>query len=126
MKKTLGLAAAALMASACGTDFRSGLPNKQMVQVEFPQSNSQGLQAQGEVGNAKASNALQGQLSDGYVLTRSATGSVNGGTLLVLGLIKAIADTPPTSQTANQAVWGPGHDALSPNTYKLTVTAGKD
>ncbi len=126
MKKLLGLAATALLATACGPDFRSGLPNKQMVQVEFPQSSSQGLQAQGEVGNAKTSNALQGQMADGYVLTRAATGSVNGGTLFVLGLLKAITDNAPTSQTKNQAVWGPGHDALSQNTYRLTVTATGD
>jgi len=121
MKKILGLATAALLATACGRDFRAGLPTKQMVEVPFPQSNSQGLQAQGEVGNAKTSTALQGQLSDGYVLTRSATGTVNAGTLAVLGLIKAITDQPPTSAAGNTAVWGPGHDALSPNTYRMTV-----
>jgi hypothetical protein len=121
MKKILGLAAAALLATACGPDFRAGVPTKEMVQVEFPQSSSQGLQAQGEVGNAKTSTALQGQLSDAYILTRNATGSVNGGTLAVLGLIKAITDNPPTSQSGDMAVWGPGHDALSRTTYRMTV-----
>jgi hypothetical protein len=122
MKKILGLAAAALLTTACGPDFRSGLPTKEMVEVAFPQSNTQGLQAAGELGAAKASNALQGQLSDGYVLTRAATGTVNGGTVFVLALLKAITDNPPTTQSGNTAVWGPGHDTLSRNTYRLTVT----
>ncbi|HYV49072.1 MAG TPA: hypothetical protein VFA20_29635 [Myxococcaceae bacterium] len=128
MKKILGLATTALLATACGRDFRAGLPTKEMVEVPFPQSSSQGLQAQGEVSNAKTSTALQGQLADGYVLTRSATGTVNGGTLFVLGLLKAITDNPPTSQAGNTAVWGPGHDTLSRNTYQLTVvnTQGND
>lgn len=121
MKKILGLATTALLATACGRDFRAGLPTKEMVQVEFPQSSSQGLQADGELSNAKVSNALQGQLSDGYVLTRSATGMVNGGALAVVRLIKAITDNPPTSSAGNTAVWGPGHDTLSRNTYRLTV-----
>ena len=125
MKKILALATTALLATACGRDFRAGLPTKEMVQVDFPASSSQGLQSEGELRNAKTSTALQGQLSDGYVLTRSATGSVNGGTVFVLGLLKAITDNPPTTQSGNSAVWGPGHDTLSRNTYRLTVTNTK-
>jgi len=41
---------------------------------------------------------------------------------LILGLVKAITDNPPTSFHGNVAVWGPWTDALSPNTYRLTVT----
>jgi hypothetical protein len=121
MKKILGLATAALLASACGRDFRAGLPTKEMVEVPFPNNNAQGLQAEGELRNAKTSNALQGQLSDGYVLTHSATNMVNGGAVFVLTLLDAITKNPPTTQQGNTAVWGPGHDALSPNTYRLTV-----
>lgn len=125
MKKMLGLATAALLATACGPDFRSGIPSKDMVELKVPESSAQGLQA-GEIGDAKTSNALQGQRSDAYVLTRAATTLVNGGTLWVLGVLGSITEQTPTSQSGNTAVWGPGSDALSPNTYKLTVVDQQD
>ena len=122
MKKMIGLATAALLATACGPDFRSGVPTKEMVELKIPQSSAQGLQSS-ELGEAKASNAVQGQRSDAYVLTRAATTLVNGGTLWVLGLLGAITEHQPTSQSGNTAVWGPHTEALSPTTWKLTVTA---
>jgi hypothetical protein len=40
----------------------------------------------------------------------------------VLTLVKAITDYPATSVMGDTAVWGPGTDPLSANTYRLTVT----
>ena len=124
MKKILGLATAALLATACGPDFQAGIPSKEMVQVKFPENSAQGLQAS-EVQGAQASNMIQGQRSDAYTLTRAATSLVNGGTVAVLGLLAAITDHQPTTSTANTATWGPYTDSLSPNTWKLTVTHGQ-
>jgi len=103
MKKILGLAATALLATACGPDFQSGVPTKEMVQLQIPGSSAQGLQSS-EVGMAKNAFSGQGNTSDAYVLTRSAT------------------DNDPTTQTADSATWGPYTDSLSLNTWKLTVT----
>jgi hypothetical protein len=122
MKKMLGLATAALLATACGPDFRNGLPSKEMVEVKVPESGAQGLQAS-EISDAKTSNAVQGQRSDAYALTRAATLMVNGGTLWVLGLLGEVTQHQPTTQTETSATWGPYTDALSPNTFKLTVVA---
>ena len=55
-------------------------------------------------------------------LTRGATVRVNTGALAVLGLVESITDDQPTSLKGNVAVWGPYTDALSPTTWKLTVT----
>jgi hypothetical protein len=48
---------------------------------------------------------------------------VNGGTGAVLSLVRTVGGFPATSvdEAAQQAVWGPYTDALSPNTWKLTV-----
>jgi hypothetical protein len=65
---------------------------------------------------------LLGSRSAFYEITRGVTVVVNLSTVLVLGLVKAITDNPPTSFHGNVAVWGPYTDALSSNTYRLTAT----
>ena len=121
MKKILGLATAALLATACGPDFQAGVPSKEMVEVQAPGGNAQALMSS-EVGSAKNALSGQGNRADSYVLTRGATSGVNGGTVFVLTLLGAITDHQPTSRDGNTAVWGPYTDSLSPNTWKLTVT----
>jgi hypothetical protein len=116
---------AALVLTGCGQmdkeeEFRSVLPSKEMVEVKAPGTAGQGLE--GEV----QAQGGQGQTSDMYLLTRGATVIVNGGTLAVLGLIDAVTKHTPTTVTDDSATWGPHTDALSPTTWKLTVTKTGD
>ncbi|NTX15547.1 hypothetical protein HUA74_05215 [Myxococcus sp. CA051A] len=117
------LLCASLLLAGCDPDskqdadsFREGLPSKQMVEVASPGPDGQGLTA------ASAEN----QTSEYYVLTVAAAASINGGTLGVLGLIEAIVKHPPSSIQGDVAVWGPHTEALSPITWKLTVTRTDD
>jgi hypothetical protein len=94
---------------------RNGIPSSDTVHMNFPGAGT-ALTAD------QAQQAAQGDPSGFYAITRLATLWVNGGTLLVLGLVKAITDNPPTSFSGHVAVWGPYTDPLSPNTWRLTVT----
>ncbi|RKH20946.1 hypothetical protein D7X74_02605 [Corallococcus sp. CA047B] len=128
LRKSLLCAASLLFASGCGDDagpsedtFRDGLPTKEMTQVKAPKENGQGLTSSGP-----SAMAGQGQKSEYYQATVDATVTVNGGTLWVLNLIEQIAKYPPTTLEENKAVWGPHTDALSPTTWRLTVTKSGD
>lgn len=113
------LLCAALMLTACGQNategdaFREGLPSQETVAVKAPEKAGQGLQVEAQA---------KGGQSDTYVWTRAATFVVNGGTASVLTLLEKITEHTPTSLSENTAVWGPHTEALSPNTWKLTVT----
>lgn len=125
MKKMM-LVVAALVLAACGdrgAQFRDGVPTTEAVKLKVPAKAGQALEAE-NLGTSRQ--ALKGDTSDFYKLTRGVTVGVNGGTAFVLGLIKAITDNQPTSVSGNTAVWGPHTDALSPNTWKLTVTKVSD
>ncbi|RKH88573.1 hypothetical protein D7Y21_14275 [Corallococcus sp. AB045] len=97
--------------------FRDGLPSKEMTQVKAPKANGQGLTAAGP-----SAQYGQGQKAEYYQATVNATVAVNGGTLWVLNLIEQISKYPPTTLEENKAVWGPSTEALSPTTWRLTVT----
>ncbi len=105
---------------ACGgssiDDMRSGIPSSDTVQLNVPKQAGQAL----EMGQAQQ--AAQGQLAFFYVVTRGVTELVNGGTGLVLLLVKSVTDNPPTSFNGHVAVWGPYTDPLQSNTYRLTAT----
>jgi len=122
MKRLSAVAAvAALGLSACGhpaDEFRNGVPVSDNVRLNVPASSGAALSAS-DLGQRLDS--LKGETSNFYQLTRGATNLVNGGAVAVLSLVKAITDNPPTTISQNQAVWGPGSDALSPTTWKLTV-----
>lgn len=115
------LLCAALMLTACGQNasdedaFRDALPTPEMVEVKTPEASGQGL-------TAEVSAQAKGGRSDSYVWTRAATVAVNGGTAWVLALLDKVTEHPPTSLSGDTAVWGPHTEALSPNTWKLTVT----
>ena len=121
-RKTLMLCAS-LAIVGCGNaqedEFREGLPTKEQVTVKEP-GKSAGQSLQVEDGAVFAFD--KGQTSDFYKLTRGATLSVNGGTAWVLNLIEEVTKHTPTSIEGDVAVWGPYTDALSPNTFKVTVT----
>jgi len=109
-----------LMLAGCGrmdreAEFRSVLPTQELVEVKTPAKSGQALTS-GEVHGQG-----QGDLSELYTLTRSTTKLVNGGTLLVLGLVDAVTEHRPTTLTEDTAVWGPHTEPLARNTWKLTV-----
>ena len=124
MKRILAIATVLLLAG-CGKDkaesFRKGFPQAKDVKVDVPQKAGQALE-----GVAQRHDGLQGQVANFYLFTRGITVVCNTATVWVLGLVKAISDNPPTSVNANVAVWGPHTDALSPNTFKFTVTKVAD
>ncbi|WP_223644815.1 hypothetical protein [Corallococcus sp. EGB] len=97
--------------------FRDGLPSKEMVQVNAPKENGQGLKAEGP-----AATATQGQTADYFKATVAATVVVNGGTLWVLNLIEQITKYPPTTLEENKAVWGPSTGPMDLVAWRLTVT----
>ncbi len=120
------IAAAALtfLAVGCGIapgdEFRKGVPKSDAVTMKLPGQSSAGLS-----GTGTRRDGLLGDQAKSYELTRGVTVMVNGGAAAVLGLVKAITDNTPTTLTATTAIWGPHTDALSPNTYKFTVTKNK-
>lgn len=119
--KKLMLGAVLVVMSACGTDkadaFRKGIPQAGDVALKVPGQAGQPLTS---VGTRR--DGLEGQTSDFYRLTRDVTVFVNGGTAAVLTLVEKIVQYPATTVGTDSAVWGPHTEALSPNTWKLTVT----
>jgi hypothetical protein len=94
--------------------FRSGIPTREAVSLHVA-----GAPADGTNG---ATGALLGEKAGTYEVTRAVTAIVNGGTWAVLTLVKTVVSFPATSVAKDSAVWGPYHDALSLNTWRLTVT----
>lgn len=120
MKKLL-LGSMLAWVSACGgTDkadsFRQGIPQAGDVALKLPGRTGQPLTSTGT-----RRDGLEGQTSDFYRLTRDVTVFVNTGTAAVLTLVEKITQYPATTVGTDTAVWGPHTEALSPNTWKLTV-----
>ncbi|XXF80444.1 hypothetical protein P2318_12020 [Myxococcaceae bacterium GXIMD 01537] len=118
----------AVLLTACADNptsdesFRDGLPTPEMVDVKAPEESGQ---SRGVSAASVGAEALGAQ-SDTYVWTRTATVVVNGSTAWVLTLLEKVTKHPPTSVSGKTAVWGPHTDALSPNTWKLSVTQTGD
>lgn len=122
----LAMCGAMLAAVGCGKvddgEFSGSVPTKETVALEVPSA------AAGTATAATSSNlsvrggALLGDVAKDYVLTATVVGVVNGATAAVLDLVRDITLLPPTSVSGDTAVWGPGTDPLSANTYRLTVT----
>lgn len=123
----------ALVLTGCGrgvateSEFRSGLPTKEMVQVKSPDTQSTGIgQRQSRLSSGEVNALAQNQESSFYELTRGATAIVNGSTLAVLGLVNGVTQYTPTSISGETAVWGPHSEALQKNSWKLSVTRTAD
>lgn len=120
MTRTLILSAVVTMLTACGSDkadaFRAGIPQAKDVAMKAP-GNANALSSDGT-----RRDGLEGQTSDFYKFTRGVTVFVNGGTAATLNLVHRITQYPATTVTNDTAIWGPHTEALSPNTWKLTVT----
>lgn len=120
MKRLLAAAVAVLTFGcelpATVDDFRQAVPKADTVKMTVPESKGaplvSGVSRQG----------LEGETADTYKLTRGITVFVNGAGAIVLGLVKTITDYQPTTIDETHAVWGPYTEALSPNTWRLTVT----
>ena len=122
MKQAWWAAAVAVVGAACGVDqaqdFRNGFPKADEVALKVPGGASQ----QPLSGSSTRRDGLEGDVSMFYVFTRGVSVLVNGGVGLTLALVGNIVEYPPTTLTQDQAVWGPHTDALSPNTWRFTVT----
>ncbi len=118
------LVAVSLVLTACGVDqaasFRDGVPRKSTVAMTVPSRSSTTQPLTGST--TRQHQGLLGQTARFYRFTHDTTDLVNGGGAAVLSLLERIIDSPPTSATATTAVCGPFTDALSANTWRLTVT----
>lgn len=124
MRRTTAILTALLFTAACGgtmnaDDFRSGLPGADTVKLELPGDSGQALTAE-DYGSLEQ--ALEGEISDTYRVTRGVTRWVNGGVGLVLIIVRGITLHRPTTMQGNTAIWGPFTPDLEPITWKLTVT----
>lgn len=106
-----------LTVAACDTQqdeadsYRKAIPTEETVKVQVPGSEGQALLVDGE-----------GKTSRFYRMTRHISRDVNGGVYLVLALVRAVVQYPPTTLTQDTATWGPFSDALDPIAWKVTVT----
>ena len=117
----VGLAAVLAGTGCRKTDdeaFRAGVPTREAVTLHVAGAPADGTSA----ANGTTSGALLGAKADTYEVTRAVTAIVNTGTWAVLSLVRTVVAFPSTSHTQDAAVWGPYHDALSLNTWRLTVT----
>lgn len=118
MMRLMTVGVLVLATAACGKkasidELRSGLPDSNAAKINTPQNGS----------------AVVGQGSEWYGVTWAATTTVNITVVGLLGILHAVVEQPPTSQSGNVAVWGPWTDTnnpLEPFTYKLTVTDNGD
>ncbi|MGV3622384.1 MAG: hypothetical protein ACO1OB_16320 [Archangium sp.] len=119
MSRLFASAAFAVVVSACGlgrgSEFGDGVPQASEVALKVP-GNSQALTG------SSTRQGLEGETAEFYKLTRGVTQTVNAGTAAVLNLVHRVTEHRPTTTTEASATWGPHTDALSPNTWKLTVT----
>jgi hypothetical protein len=107
--------------------FRGGVPTREAVVLHLPGAPDDGGGTTSATTTTTGSttavhSALLGQQADTYTITRDVTAIVNGGTWAVLTLVRTIVDYPATTVGTDSAVWGPYTDALSANTWRLTVT----
>jgi hypothetical protein len=113
---------AALATTGCrkddGDEFRGGVPTRESVALVVAGAPADGASTGATTGQ------LLGTRADTYTVTRVVTAVVNTGTWAVLTLVRTIVAYPPTTvdKDVKTAVWGPYTDALSPNTWRLTVT----
>jgi hypothetical protein len=127
----MGMTTLVLAGSGCRKTqddaFRGGVPTREAVVLHLPGAPDDGGGATTATTTTSAStstihSALVGQQADTYTVTRDVTAIVNGGTWAVLTLVRTIVDYPATTVSTDAAVWGPYTDALSPNTWRLSVT----
>lgn len=118
----LALAITTLLAAGCqppldeAEEFRRGLPRQETITAEIPTRQGQALTID------ERSQALKGLPSEMHALTFSVTTTLDGAAVFVGALVKTVLRFPPTTLTADTAVWGPWSDDLDPITWKVTIT----
>jgi len=122
----LALCGALAAAIGCGKaddgEFQGSTPTKETVALVLPSSAANSASAAHDSSLTVKGGALLGEVAKDYVLTATVVGAVNGATGAILNLVRDITNYPPTTVSGDTAVWGPGTDPLSANTYRLTVT----
>jgi hypothetical protein len=121
------LAVSLVAACACGgaqnfqDQARDAMPSSSSVHMGNP-----GDSQQASTGStAQAQQNLVGA-SDWYNATAAFVFSVNAGTAWTLGIVEAVTSLPATTCSENSCTWGPGSNALDPNTYRLIVSKNAD
>jgi hypothetical protein len=112
------------------SEYREAIPQQGDAQLAFAGSQASG----GTTGQSMSTKLhIQGLGGSGgtdyasfYEFTRTVSDGVDTGTLLILAEVAVVTSFPPTSHNGNEAVWGPGGDALDPVQWKLTVTKTAD
>src|SRR5262249_17325433 len=100
-------------------DYRNAIPRGETVEMKVPAATTTGQALTVETHRQ----AVKGDTATFYQLTRGVSGVVKGAGVWVLALVKTVVSFPPTSVTADSAIWGPWPgDALDPLVYRVTVT----
>jgi hypothetical protein len=111
-----GLAAGCRPPMEEAEEFRRGVPREETVTAQVPtKGQSQALTVKGQT------QALKGLPAEYWALTWGVSATINGGAAFVGLLVKTVIAFPPTTLSADEAVWGPFSGALDPVTWKLTV-----
>jgi hypothetical protein len=94
-------------------EFRAGVPREETVKVAVP-AMGQALTVESQ------SQALRGLNAEYWRLTLGVGLVMNGGALFVGALVKGVLQFPPTTLTADTAVWGPfaGQEKIN---WKVTI-----
>jgi hypothetical protein len=104
-------------------EYRNAIPRNETVTMQVPGAQSAGQPLVVE----SHSQSLRGGVADFYLVTRRVSTVVNGAGAFILTLVKTVTSYPPTSVTADTAVWGPfPGSALDPLAYKVTVKRSGD
>jgi hypothetical protein len=128
MRKLLAISLVA--AAACGgaqsfqDQARDAMPDSNGVHMGTPNDASGGSNAL-RITNQDQQDLVAGS-SVWYQATVAFVLSVNASTVWTLGVVEAVTNTPPASCTESSCTWGPGSNALDPNTYQLIVSRNAD
>lgn len=108
---------------------RDALPNKSSVAMNTPGGASASLvkQAPSDKLTTTGGQSPDAVSNDFYFdLTVGVAGTFNVPVAAFLDLVSNITANEPTSCTATSCTWGPGSNALDPNTYELVVSKDSD
>lgn len=119
MKTMMVVAGVGLLATACARpadEFRSALPDREVVEVDFPEeeSTSRGL-------IASQSQAVVGGPATYYTQTYYESRKINAFGKFMIDILEAVTAYPPTELAENRAVWGPFSEDDEPNEFRLVV-----
>lgn len=104
-------------------EYRGALPQSRQITIAVPERGGAAGKASAGEGVGEIGQALVGQLSEYYQFTYGVSTVVNASALALLGLLHAVVEQRPTSQTQNSRTWGPHTPGgLDPLTYRAVVT----